>query len=51
MSDNGCGQASAHDGGMANDDAGVAASGPIPWLDRPVPWPPPDWRCLRWRGI
>ena len=38
-------------GGMATDVAAVAAGGLIPSPDRPVPWPPPDWRCLRWKGI
>src|SRR3954464_7086789 len=38
-------------GPMASDDAGVAAGGLFPWPDRPVPWPPPSWRCLRWTGI
>ena len=44
-------EGSADEGGMVTDVAAVAAGDLIPRPDRPVPWPPPDWRCRRWRGI
>ncbi len=36
---------------MVTEDSGAAAFGPFPRPDGPTPWPPPNWRCLRRRGI
>ena len=51
MTDCGCDGGSAHEGGMVTEDSGAAAFGPFPRPDGPTPWPPPNWRCLRRRGI
>src|SRR3954454_19003146 len=51
MTDCGCNDGSADEGDMVTDDAGVAAGGVIRRPDRPLPWPPPNWRCLRRTGI
>lgn len=42
----GCNEGSEPHGSMAGDDTGVAAGGLFP-----RPWPPHNWRCLRWTGI